>query len=161
MRNDKSVTAKAARIMRMQYPAALAVLNGRDGYSKISGYISFYPADNKTLVVISVCGLDDNNNRFLGLHIHENGVCTEEDLFESAGSHYDMDEDSHPYHTGDMPPIFVNRNGCAWSSFITDRFQISDIIDRSVIIHSESDDFRSDPSGNSGMRIACGVIKKF
>lgn len=57
-----------------------------------------------------------------------------------------------------MPPLFEN-NGYAYLSFLTNRFHIKDIIGKTVIIHDMPDDFRTDPSGNSGNKIACGIIQ--
>lgn len=57
-----------------------------------------------------------------------------------------------------MPPLFEN-NGYAYLSFLTNRFQIKDIVGKTVIIHDMPDDFKTDPSGNSGTKIACGIIK--
>ena len=64
----------------------------------------------------------------------------------------------HPQHTGDMIPILGNQ-GYAWTSFYDKRFKIPEIIGRSVIIHAMPDDFMTQPSGASGVRIGCGVIR--
>jgi len=64
---------------------------------------------------------------------------------------------AHPHHAGDLPPLFGN-NGYALSMFLTTRFSVSEIIGRTVILHSAPDDFTSQPAGNSGVKIACGVI---
>jgi len=56
-------------------------------------------------------------------------------------------------------PLFSN-SGYAWSSFLTNRFTVDQIIGRTVIIHSDPDDFTTQPSGNSGKKIACGEIIK-
>jgi Cu-Zn family superoxide dismutase len=57
-----------------------------------------------------------------------------------------------------MPPLFGN-NGSAWMMYSTDRFTIPEIIGKTVIIHSGIDDFSTQPSGNSGAKIACGAIQ--
>ena len=57
-----------------------------------------------------------------------------------------------------MPPLFIN-DGYAFMIFLTDRFKVDEIIGRTVIIHSMPDDFTTQPSGNSGMKIACGVVE--
>lgn len=62
-------------------------------------------------------------------------------------------------HAGDLQPLFEN-NGFAYYSFITNRFSIEDILVCSVIIHDNVDDFTTQPAGNSGSKIACGVIEK-
>ena len=63
----------------------------------------------------------------------------------------------HPQHAGDLPPLLGNQ-GYAYSAFYTDRFELPDIIGRSLIIHSGADDFTTQPSGNAGVKIGCGVI---
>ena len=70
---------------------------------------------------------------------------------------YNEDTLPHGNHSGDFPVLFSN-NGYARMSFFTDKFKPEDIINRSVIIHQNPDDYRSQPAGNSGKRIACGVI---
>lgn len=74
-------------------------------------------------------------------------------------SHYDPEGCEHPYHSGDLPPLFGN-DGLALSIFLTNRFSVGEIIGKTVLIHERPDDFTTQPSGNSGMKIACGVIKK-
>ena len=94
-----------------------------------------------------------------GFHIHSGSQCggNMQDPFADAGEHYNPNGCMHPYHAGDMPPLFGN-NGYAFQIFLTDRFTVNDIIGKTVIIHSEPDDFRTQPGGNSGSRIACGQI---
>ena len=73
-------------------------------------------------------------------------------------THYNPKDCPHPYHAGDMPPLFGN-NGEAFMAFMTDRFTVEEIIGKTVIIHSNPDDFTTQPGGNSGEKIACGKIK--
>ena len=83
------------------------------------------------------------------------------DPFADAGAHYNPHNCRHPYHAGDMPPLFSN-GGFAWMAFYTERFKTDEIIGRTVIIHDLSDDFTTQPSGNSGKKIACGeIVRKF
>lgn len=74
------------------------------------------------------------------------------------GNHYNPPNSSHPNHAGDLPPI-LSGNGYGWIAFYDKRFNLSEIIGKSIIIHDMSDDFKSQPAGNSGMKIGCGVIK--
>lgn len=64
----------------------------------------------------------------------------------------------HGNHAGDFPVLFSN-NGRAFMCFFTDRFRVRDIVGKAVIIHQNPDDYRSQPSGNAGKRLACGVIR--
>ena len=79
--------------------------------------------------------------------------------FPNTGNHYNPGNVPHPEHAGDLLPLLSN-NGYAWMSFYTGRIDIEDIIGRSVVIHSMRDDFTTQPSGNSGDKIACGVIER-
>lgn len=103
---------------------------------------------------------DDCGGRFFGFHIHEGKECsgTKEDPFAGTGGHYNPEGCSHPAHAGDLPPLLGN-GGYALSIFFTDRFLPEEIVDHTVVIHAMPDDFRSQPAGDSGMKIACGEIK--
>lgn len=81
------------------------------------------------------------------------------DEFENAGTHLSLNTCPHPYHTGDLPPLIEN-NGYAYMSVLINKFKISDILGKVIIIHDMPDDFTSQPSGNSGTKIACGKIEK-
>ena len=70
---------------------------------------------------------------------------------------YKRQQEEHPKHAGDLPPLLAN-DGVAWSAVYTDRFYPEEVIGRTVVIHGMGDDFHSQPSGNSGVKIACGEI---
>lgn len=144
-------------------PDAWASINGSNDYPEIYGEARFYQTKYGTLVSVQINGLPyiENvcENRFFGFHIHEGSSCTgnESDPFADALSHYNPNNCPHPHHSGDLPPLF-NMNGYALSVFISDRFTVDEIIGKTIIIHSEPDDFTTQPSGNSGTKIACGMI---
>ena len=77
--------------------------------------------------------------------------------FPNARAHYNPHDCHHPYHAGDMPPLF-GADGYAFLTFVTSRFTVNEIIGKTIIVHSEPDDFSTQPSGNAGEKIACGVI---
>lgn len=81
------------------------------------------------------------------------------DPFADAMSHYNPNGCGHPNHAGDLPLLFGN-NGFALSLFLTNRFYIDEVIGRTVILHDHPDDFTTQPAGNSGTKIACGVIRR-
>ena len=145
-----------------QTPAAIAHISGTFGTS-ISGMVSFFPQELGTLVTAQIHGLPDDgiscSHPIFGFHIHEGGSCTPPD-FEDAGGHFNPDSCEHPYHAGDLPPLFGCR-GDAYLAVLTDRFSVSDVIGRTVVIHRDPDDFSSQPSGHAGGRIGCGVIRPF
>lgn len=147
---------------------ACAKIKGSHYAPNLSGYVYFYAVEGGTEVFVEVWGLpmyqpgngEDPIGPF-GFHIHEYGICEitdPEDPYLSAGQHYNPDYQPHGNHAGDFPVLFSN-NGYARMSFFTDRFTVEDIIDRSVLIHENPDDYRTQPSGDSGKRIGCGVIK--
>lgn len=77
--------------------------------------------------------------------------------FANALTHFNPYDRPHPYHSGDLPPLFSS-GGYAVSVFLTDRFSVNEVLGRAVIVHSSPDDFTTQPSGNSGEKIACGII---
>lgn len=109
-------------------------------------------------MVADIRGLPHNNTGFFGFHIHEGNACDGADFSDSKG-HYNPDGTPHPKHAGDLPPLMLCGNRAQFS-VLSDRFKVSDIIGRTVIIHDKPDDFTTQPSGNSGQKIACGVIKR-
>ena len=135
-------------------PQAAAEISGGEAFPDISGIVRFYQTPMGVIVYAEVAGLPEGR-RIFGFHIHEVDSCRGD--FSDAGGHYDPDGGAHPYHAGDLPPLFGN-DGFALSLFLTDRFSVSEVIGRTVIIHGSPDDFTSQPAGNSGERIACGII---
>lgn len=144
-------------------PDASAIVNGNRSHPELYGVVQFYQMPFGVFVIAQFHGLPItsgvNPNPFLGFHIHENDDCSQnvEDDFNMTGSHYNPDNSLHPNHRGDLPPI-LNCNGYAWQSFLTNSFVVSEIIGRSVVVHNSFDDFVTQPSGNSGAKIGCGVI---
>ena len=74
--------------------------------------------------------------------------------------HYNPSGEPHPEHAGDLPPVLNNR-GTAWGAIYTDRFYPEEVIGKTVILHDRADDFYTQPSGNSGEKIACGQIREW
>lgn len=138
------------------YPGATANIRGGNTASSLCGQVKFYQMKNYVLISANIKGLPPNNSGFYGFHIHEGSSCTGDD-FSDTGSHYDPDDVPHPTHAGDLPPLMLC-NGGACQTIATDRFRLADIIGRTVVIHSMPDDFHSQPAGNAGTKIACGVI---
>lgn len=146
-------------------PQAAAGITGSMGYSDISGTVRFYQTRAGVIVLAEVSGLPQSNHpcqeRIFGFHIHEGTDCggNMDDPFANAMAHYNPGGCEHPYHAGDLPPLFGN-NGFALSLCLTNRFSVNEVIGKAIIIHDQPDDFTTKPSGNSGKKIACGVIRK-
>ena len=137
---------------------AVAFLHGGNTAPNLSGSVSFTQKKDCVLVVANIEGLPQNEAGFYGFHIHEGGACTGE-LFADSKGHYNPKDTPHPHHAGDLPPI-IQCKSKAYLSFLTDRFKVAVLIGRTVILHSEPDDFYTQPSGNAGTKIACGIIQR-
>lgn len=148
-----------------QRPHAAAILRGSAAYPHIQGMVLFYQTSRGVLVTARVSGLpdatDDCRSPIFGFHIHAGEECTgnAQVPFVDAGAHFNPQHCPHPFHAGDLPPLFGN-HGYALSAFLTDRFTVPAIEGKTVIIHDQADDFTSQPGGNAGNRIACGKIKR-
>ncbi|MBQ0038523.1 MAG: superoxide dismutase family protein [Clostridiales bacterium] len=148
-----------------QCPTAAACLSGGEQCPSLRGEVKFYQTNSGVLVAAQVCGLPSPSENccgtpFFALHIHEGNSCDGDcgDSFSGAKGHYNPCRCQHPHHAGDLPPL-LGSNGYAFSVFLTDRFSVQDIIGKTVIIHRDPDDFTTQPAGNAGEKIACGVIR--
>lgn len=141
-------------------PDAVALIRGGSETPRLSGQVRFYRERGAVLVEAEISGLPRNNDTgFFALHIHEGDSCDGEN-FSETGGHYNPEETTHPKHAGDLPPLLMMRDGSASLAVRTDRFDIRDIIGRTVVIHNCPDDFHTQPAGNAGTKIACGVIRR-
>lgn len=150
-------------ILQYSCPDAYADIKGNNDNPCLKGRVHFYStAYGGTLVEVEVFNLPllskQAPSAFYGMHIHEKGNCTPP--FDKTGNHYNPCGVLHPMHLGDMP-VLLGNNGYAYSVFYTERYTIDDIMGRSLVIHLLPDDFITQPSGNSGEKIGCGVIKKY
>lgn len=150
-------------IIRDRQPSAVADIIGGPLAPRLYGKVGFFVTPLGVLVAAEIWGLPKGDRPcgggVFGFHIHEGESCTGNvsDPFANTGGHYNPSGCPHPFHAGDLPPLFGN-NGYAWCATITDRFKIEDIIGKTVVVHSSPDDFTSQPAGNSGEKIACGEI---
>ncbi len=145
-------------------PKAAATLEPRSG-SSVSGTVSFQAVGQKVRIAASVAGLTPGEH---GFHIHEAGDCSAADA-SSAKGHFNPAAKSHGHHggterhVGDMPNLVADSSGKATLSAELDMLSLTEgpagILTRSVVIHADPDDYKSQPAGNSGKRVACGVIR--
>lgn len=148
-------------LLRQGQADAVAWMQGGASWPQVAGSVRFYrtPYDG-VLVEAQIFGLPNiqipGSSDFYGMHIHEYGDCTRP--FTQAGDHYNPGKTLHPQHAGDLPPLLGNQ-GYAYMVFYDKRFLVDQIVGKSVIIHEMADDFHTQPSGDSGGRIACGVIR--
>lgn len=129
--------------------------------SKVNGTIKFTPEANQLRVVAEIKGLKPNSKH--GFHVHENGECTAP-KFDSAGSHYNPTGVAHGEpgdthrHPGDLGNLQADKKGVARLDIVIPQAPSGDsFAGRSVIVHEKMDD-GSQPVGNAGGRIACGVL---
>lgn len=145
------------------FPLAAAEIRGNAENTRLKGTALFYPASlGGVFIETEVYGLPYQNvppySQFYAMHIHETGDCTPP--FDKTGDHYNPGGMPHPMHAGDLLPLLGN-SGYAYSVFYTARFNLQDVIGRSLIIHVGADDFTTQPSGNAGAKIGCGVIRRY
>ena len=150
-------------MQRLNKKSAIAKIHGGEMYPNIKGKVTFKQTKDGVLVTAEIYGLPTSkgscNNRTFGFHIHSGSQCTGtmKDEFANTMGHYNPYKCEHPYHAGDLPPLMEN-NGNAYMTFLTNRFTVQEIIGKTVLIHSMPDDFKTQPAGNSGEKIACGEI---
>ncbi|MEJ2637687.1 MAG: superoxide dismutase family protein [Calditrichia bacterium] len=141
---------------------AIAVLHPTDGYS-VHGTVTFTKVDGGIKVVADVQDLSPGKH---GFHIHSAGDCSAIDA-SSAGGHFNPEGTKHggpeskERHVGDLGNLVAGDDGQAhyeWVDPLLSFEGLHDIIGRAVIVHLGPDDLTSQPSGNAGPRVACGVI---
>ncbi len=150
-------------IMR-RMPNAVAVIKGSEIYPDIDGLAKFYQTSMGVLTVTEIYGLPTRQGfcerPIFAMHVHEGSSCSGDsaDYFRNVRMHYDPYNCQHPYHAGDMPPLF-SAGGMAFSAFLSNSFTVDEIVGKTVVIHDGFDDFTTQPAGNSGNKIACGEIR--
>jgi superoxide dismutase, Cu-Zn family len=145
---------------------ATAELKATQG-NGVSGTLMFAPAGDGVHITGSIKGLAPNSTH--GFHVHEKGDCSAPDA-SSAGAHYNPTQQPHgdpagaSHHLGDMPNVTADGEGSAEldatvTGLTLRTAQADDIVGKSIVVHEKADDYKSQPSGDSGNRIACGIIK--
>ncbi len=145
-------------------PDAIAYIKGSENYPQISGIVNLHQTNIGTVLSTEINGLPAPtgfcSSPIFAFHIHSGSSCNgnQADPFANAGMHYNPKNCPHPHHSGDLPPLF-GCDGYAMSLFLTNRFSVEEVIGKTIVIHSAPDDFKTQPSGNSGIKIACGEIR--
>jgi len=165
-----ALTFTAGVAVTAQADTAAAAL--KDVQGKDVGTVELSETASGALAVkLTVTGLPAGSRAF---HIHEKGLCDAAGKFESAGAHlaggksHGVHDAAGP-HTGDLPNIVVGKDGAAtYETFLAGAGKgpwltaanVFDADGAAVVIHAGPDDYRSQPAGNAGDRIACGVLSK-
>ena len=152
--------------MGPQTPRASANLEPTSG-SKTSGTASFTQAGDKVRVVANVSGLNPGQEH--GFHIHEVGDCSSGDGMSTKG-HFNPFGKPHAHystaerHAGDMPALKADAKGNATLDTTLDVITVTpgpaSIVGRGLIVHAAPDDYKTQPTGNAGARLACAVIQR-
>lgn len=158
----------AASIGVAMPPAASAVvaLAPASG-SLISGRLTAVPMGNGVHLTGDIGGLAPGSAH--GLHVHEKGDCSAADA-TSAGPHFNPGGKPHgdpfaaTHHAGDLPNITAGSDGVAHVNLHVDGVSLggaaaTNILGRALVVHAQADDYTSQPAGNSGARVACGVVR--
>ena len=138
---------------------AEAVMKPTQGNS-VAGTVSFRQEGNTVVVMSQLSGLTPGPH---GFHVHEKGDCSAPDAM-SAGGHFNPTGKPHGHpehaerHAGDMPQLIADAKGNTRQMDRLSGVSIGDFIGKSVIVHVGPDDYKTQPTGNSGARVACGVI---
>jgi Cu-Zn family superoxide dismutase len=148
-----------------QTQTATATLAPTQG-NTAAGMVTFTQQGDKVTVSAKVTGLTPGKH---GFHVHEKGDCSAPDA-TSAGAHFNPTNKPHgspnapDHHAGDVPMLEADASGSA--TLMTDLAGLAigsgatDIVGKSVVVHKDPDDYKTQPAGNSGARVACGVINK-
>jgi Cu-Zn family superoxide dismutase len=136
---------------------------------KAVGSATLTQTPHGVLIALDLKGIPAGEHAF---HVHEKGVCNPGDKCASAGGHYNPGKKQHGYemaggvHAGDMPNLFVGADGVLKANVINTQVTLSSGTGSlfgaeggvALVLHAKADDYKSQPSGDAGGRIACGVI---
>ena len=168
--HDRGASASQSDVLRAadmgaDVKEAVAVVHGTKGNEKVMGVVKFTDTGAAGVkVVADIEGLEPNSEH--GFHVHEFGDCSDMEKAMSAGGHYNPEKHQHGKpgdpnsHVGDMGNIKADASGKAHVELTLGAATVSGknaLLGRGVIVHAKADDF-SQPVGNAGGRIGCGVI---
>lgn len=161
----RSGSSTTSAVTKAGSKGATAKLESRSG-SNAKGTAFFTEKDGGVTLVLEVTGLTPGEHAF---HLHEKGDCSAPDG-TSAGGHWNPTQENHgkwgthPFHRGDVANLVADATGKATLTFSTPLWSIGgdpsrDVVGKSLIVHAKADDFKTQPTGDAGGRVACGVVK--
>lgn len=147
------------------YDAEANIINNK---GDIIGKALLKQTPHGVLIFVEVSSLPPESE--LAFHIHEKGLCELPD-FQTAGGHFNPEKKKHGflnkdgYHAGDMNNFFTDKEGKAKFYVFNPKISLNEkeknsVLGLALMIHMHKDDYQTDPAGNAGHRIACGVIEK-
>ncbi len=133
--------------------------------SKVKGTATFVETDGGVEITVNAEGLKPGDH---GWHVHEKGDCSAPDA-KSAGEHFNPEHKKHgspdapEHHAGDFGNLTAGKDGKATKTITMKGVTLGEgadsLVGKALIIHDKKDDLKSQPSGNAGARVACGVIQ--
>ena len=160
VQNPKPEVMKKPAVMMVK--KAVCVLHPTEG-NNAHGVVTFTQSDSGIIVKADIEGLSTGKH---GFHVHEYGDCSDP-TGKSAGGHFNPENKDHgaPWdidrHVGDLGNVTADENGMAHLEMIDTVISLNgknSIIGRGIIVHAGEDDLVTQPTGNAGARVACGVI---
>lgn len=164
---DTKTTPAATALAQGETPAATVQLEPTQGNS-VKGNLRLTSEQSGVRITGVVQGLQPNGEQ--GFHVHEKGDCSAPDA-SSAGGHFNPTSQPHgnpkaggPRHLGDMVNLRADAKGTAKVDVAIEGAGLhtgrpNDVVGKAIVVHQKPDDYKSQPSGNSGNRVACGVIE--
>ncbi len=161
-------TTKTTDVKMTEAAAAMATISGTQPDTTLTGTAEFMQQNGKVKLVLNItCA--KMANKSVAVHLHEMGDCG--DMGKMAHGHWNPTNQQHgkwgsaSFHSGDIGNVSLDASGKGTLEMETDLWSLggdekTNILNRSVIVHNGADDFTTQPTGNSGSRIGCGVISK-
>jgi len=149
-------------------PTARATLQGAPEDTDFTGTVTFTQQGDGLIVIADFAGVDTPGEH--GFHVHETGDCSHDAAgkhFTSAGGHFNPNNVEHacppnePRHAGDLGNVQIGTNGAGRSEQTTNLLTLSgpnSVVGKAIILHTGADDCQTQPTGNAGDRLACGVV---
>jgi Cu-Zn family superoxide dismutase len=146
-----------------------AILSGTQPDTTVTGTVRFIEDNGKVKMTLDIT-VPKKANQSVAVHIHEHGDCS--DMGKGAHGHWNPTKANHgkwgsaSFHRGDIGNVALNGEGKGTLQLETDLWSVSgsdstkNILNKAIIVHGGVDDFATQPTGNAGSRIGCGVIKK-
>src|SRR6187455_973653 len=167
--NSDTTTAVTSGVENEASNSAEAILSGTQSDTTVTGTVSFNEDNGKVKMKLDIT-VPKKANQSVAVHIHEHGSCG--DMGKEAHGHWNPTKMNHgkwgsaAFHSGDIGNVSLNAEGKGTLELETDLWSISgtdstkNILNKAIIVHGGVDDFTTQPTGNAGSRIGCGVINK-
>jgi Cu-Zn family superoxide dismutase len=160
-----ATSAQSSKKSSGKEPEAVAVIASKSD-SHLTGKATFHAEGGKVTLKVEIAGAEPGTH---AVHLHEKGDCSAADG-SSAGGHWNPTSENHgkwaaaPFHHGDIGNVEVGADGKGTLTLTTDLWTIggapeTDVVGKAVIVHAKADDFTTQPTGNAGGRVGCGVVE--